>query len=191
MSDYVYPHSARRQLADAVASQIAAYLADGDVVAGVIGLDGMGDVQGDFQGLRFVQSIGSGVEGDETTYVTAPIIFADDEEPLIPRVKIVDVTFEGALQEWGDEEEQVHVRALLDCWSNEYTGTITGGLEPHGTDSLLAGWVYGMLSNFETMQSWGFHDANVIPHSADTAGINLHVPLIVTAEIYISKLEEE
>lgn len=77
--NYVFPGAVRHELSDAVAVILQQYLLDGNTDYGLSGLQNAPD---------FLLRMGSGSNGDETQYTKAAVIFPDDVEPGIPRVRI-------------------------------------------------------------------------------------------------------
>jgi hypothetical protein len=184
---FVFPASDLDRKVKAVALQLRRHLTLGSVPQNLIGLTGVGNPNSEsFEGLRFVQQQGTGEIGDATTYVTAQVIFPDDEEPGVPRVRIVDVIPEDDPQEWFDQEV-VRFRAIVDCWANEYMGVVTEGAEPGGADSDLAEWVWNLLTNKDAMDGAGFIGAQCRPGALEIQNLAFHIPMTISFECYFSQ----
>lgn len=176
--NYVFPAGVRHELSDAVAAVLQAYLQDGD---GDYDLPGLNEMP------QFVLRMGSGAPGDETQYTTAPVIFPDDEEPGVPRVRIVQCYPTGGPQEWGDDEEVWNFQLAVDCRATEAGGTLTEGTDPFGADSILSDAVMHLLSHWDAMCAAGFVNAQATPGALNISGVDFHIPITVTCEVYVEK----
>ncbi len=176
---YVFPASVRAQLAVAIAFKLEEYLRQGSFDFNLTGLDAS---------PLFVTRPGRGGPGDEPVVKPAKIIYPDDEPPGIPSVGIFSVVPSGSPQDWGEEEEVSQWKVTLDCNANEFSGTITTGNAPGGADTVLSEAVWHLLSHYDAMHTAGFVNANATPGAGDVQGIDYHIPITLTFEVYVLKV---
>lgn len=176
--NYVFPAGVRHELADAVAAVLQAYLLDGSEAYELAGLNETPD---------FVLRLGSGEPGDETQYTQAAVIFPDDEEPGVPRVKIAQCYPTGSPQPWGEDEEVWPFIFVVDVQASDFTGAVTADIDPFGADSILSDAVMHLLSHWEAMCAAGFVNAQATPGAQGVSGVAFNIPISVTCEIYVAR----
>ena len=181
---YVFPASTRSQQSVAVALVFQAYLQEG-----AQGKD-RDDIEYSIDGLdvfpQFKIREGSGAAGDEEVFSPAAVIFPDDEKPGVPFVRIASVIPQGTPEPWGENQEVTNWRITLDCDASEYSGVVTQGANPGGSDAILSDAVWSLVTHFEAMHDAGFVNADATPGALDVQGIDFHIPITVTFLTYTS-----
>lgn len=165
--NFVFPASERANLSDAIAERVALWLQMGLA-----------------SGPLFVVRAGTGAPGDERIEAGASVIFADDDAPGVPHVRIVGVVATAPLEGYGDDEEVSPWRVTLDCNATEGQGSLTFGPDARGADSILSDAAFALLSDFEAMHEQGFVNAQPTPGAPETVGIAVNNPLTLTFEVY-------
>lgn len=161
------------RLSPELQAQAAAYA----LAAGAVGLSA---------GPSFLLKEGSGAPGDPEVRSSAAVIFGTDDPPGTPFVRLL-VQELGTPEDWADRVLQP-IAFVLDCYADEWTGTLTTGIDASDAGSALASVVWRLLSptkNFyPLLKTWGFTDPGTRAGAPVRDDVELVRPFTFGCEIY-------